>query len=111
MLASLPPSDRSLLATKTPVPHPAATSLSSKEVKAELKMATDSPESSDTNASTKVGALQSFAHGALGLAEPNVHDTFCESKSSHQDSSQGYFKAGQLLKAAATVGSVIALFV
>jgi len=104
-------SDSSLLGTKRSVPHTATISASAKELKSELKSGTGPQESSAHNATTEVGVLQSFAHGALGLAEPQGRESVNEPKASSQENVQGYYKAGQLLKAAATVGSVIALFV
>ena len=106
-----PPSDSSPLGTKWSVPHTVATSVPAKELKAELKSGTEPQEVSDNKTQTEVGALQSFAHGALGLAEPQGRESVNEPKVSSQENVQGYYKAGQLLKAAATVGSVIALFV
>lgn len=111
MLAPLPPSDSSPLGVKRSAPHMATASTSSKEVQAELKKGTERQESSDNNTPTEVGALQSFAHGALGLAEPKTPEPLCVPETPPQEGTQGYYKAGQLLKAAATVGSVIALFV
>lgn len=111
MQVLLPPSDSSLLGTKRSVPHTVTTSAPAKELKTELKSGTESQESSAHNATTEVGVLQSFAHGALGLAEPQGRESVNEPKASSQENVQGYYKAGQLLKAAATVGSMIALFV
>lgn len=111
MQVLLPPSDSSLLGTKRSVPHTVTTSAPAKELKTELKSGTESQESSAHNDTTEVGVLQSFAHGALGLAEPQGRESVNEPKALSQENVQGYYKAGQLLKAAATVGSVIALFV
>ncbi|MCS6231291.1 hypothetical protein G3488_10545 [Shewanella baltica] len=69
--------------------------------------------------------LQSFTYGALGLAAPKAEpssDVTAMSKTEAptpddavpndtNDSNDTYYSAGQILKAAATVGSVIALFV
>ncbi|MCS6241580.1 hypothetical protein V8687_19730 [Shewanella baltica] len=64
--------------------------------------------------------LKSFTYGALGLAAPKAEpssDVAAMSKTPDaapndtNDSNDTYYSAGQILKAAATVGSVIALFV
>ncbi|MCU7964200.1 hypothetical protein L5M18_14075 [Shewanella sp. SM20] len=68
--------------------------------------------------------LKSFTYGALGLAAPKAEpssDVAAMSKTEAptpdtvpndtNDSNDTYYSAGQILKAAATVGSVIALFV
>lgn len=112
LMQVLPPSsDSSPLGTKRSVPHNETASVPVKELKAELKSGIGPQESSDNKTQTEIGALQSFAHGALGLAEPQGRESVDEPKASSQENVQGYYKAGQLLKAAATVGSVIALFV
>ncbi|ACA85024.1 hypothetical protein [Shewanella woodyi] len=82
---------------------PAALSLSERE----QKLANNTQNS--TQVSTQVeakedeasGGVKSFAYGALGMDHPDKVDQ------AEDDS----YTAGQFLKAAATVGSVIALFV
>lgn len=69
--------------------------------------------------------LKSFTYGALGLAAPKAEPSSGVAATSKpqlpalddaapndtRDSNDTYYSAGQILKAAATVGSVIALFV
>lgn len=73
---------------------PAAISLSKE---AQVK----SPLTSEKADSEAAGGVKSFAYGALGMDHPDKVDT-------KEDDS---YTAGQFLKAAATVGSVIALFI
>ena len=80
-----PPSDSSPLGKKRSVSHTATTSTSAKELKSELKSGTGPQESSENDTQTEVGALQSFAHGALGLAEPQGRESVHEPKASSQE--------------------------
>ncbi|MEM6230639.1 hypothetical protein [Shewanella scandinavica] len=88
---------------------------------ASLPTAKSVHQSSDT---AEPSGLKSFTYGALGLAAPKAEpssDVAAMSKTEAptpdtvpndtNDSNDTYYSAGQILKAAATVGSVIALFV
>ncbi|MBW8183157.1 hypothetical protein [Shewanella nanhaiensis] len=96
------PREVTVTPTKVEV-SPAALSLSERE----QKLANNSQVSTQTSTQTdpkegeQSGGVKSFAYGALGMDHPDKVD---------QEEDDSY-TAGQFLKAAATVGSVIALFV
>ncbi|MGI2222694.1 MULTISPECIES: hypothetical protein [unclassified Shewanella] len=87
---------------------------------ASLPAVKSSHQSLDT---AEPSGLKSFTYGALGLAAPKAEVSFDGTAASKipepsaddvddvKSSNDTYYSAGQILKAAATVGSVIALFV
>ena len=96
-------------------------SLISSAYSASLPAVKSAHQSLDT---AEPSGLKSFTYGALGLAAPKAEpssDVAAMSKTEAptpdtapndaNDSNDTYYSAGQILKAAATVGSVIALFV
>ena len=95
-------------------------SLISSAYSASLPAVKSAHQSLDT---AEPSGLKSFTYGVLGLAAPKAEVSFdgnARSKISEpsaddvddvKSSNDTYYSAGQILKAAATVGSVIALFV
>ena len=96
------PREATVASTKVEI-SPAALSLSEREQK--LANNTQTTTQNSTQVEPKEGeasgGVKSFAYGALGMDHPDKVDQ------AEDDS----YTAGQFLKAAATVGSVIALFV